>query len=1156
MSNAPTAGPASTLPPAANAPAPATAPGTSRPNAPSTAQSNTPPGCGWIDRETGWYIEPFLDLLAGAPILDDLLPPIDLEAYMRSCGEMGKLYSFEMAELLLTTGLTDAGKNQHLKSVLYVGSTLPWKNTSQLYTDINKLRHSPIWHLYEININDQSDPTKPRVQYLVACNIMDVIQDMMGNPAFRKPMKYTPETHWTSEAKTERIFGNMWSANWWHRMQEELRKQGKRGTTIAPLVIAMDQTKLSSLCGSQKAYPVYITLGNIGKEARCQPTKRATVLLGYLPVDTFEDVPNDDERRHMKADLVHQAMETIFAPLKAASETRVEMWCADGHLRRVYPMVAAYLANWPEQNIQSCTSEGSCPVCKTERKWRGELSDDPAPLRDHNETLHAIKAYFNFRCKRDLTDMGLKPVWPWWAGLKHVNLATCLTPDLLHQLYQGIFKTHLIRWLQYLVGIRVLDAHFVSTTQAAGMTHFAKGISHVQQWTGRESKEMIKQVLPLVAGDLKPPELTQLVLSAVDFIYRAHTSSMTDSDIDELDATLETFHRLKELMVKAGFYGSSARFDRIPKLHMLMHYSHAIRELRTPDGYNTEALEHLHIEYMKEPWQALNKVRPLKQMITHIQRLEAVRIHRTYMNEWRKVTMGWEPEPPHRRGWGGVDVNVDEDEDEGELAEVAGMAGVVLGGCEVVPEVPGVGSAVGGSASIAQPTGSNVSNVRGNAGIVERDSDLLPPDTTYYLNPCRRMAKAPTKPNLQLKDMVKDYSASDLTSATKDFLVSRAGIPQCNTLLSKYSRINIWHQLYLHHEPLPFAPLKPPCRDVVHTSLTTLDTAGCVHKTGVWDTVLFKEKPNRPAHARDAPEKHGIRRYHAGQVRAFFSLPGHIRHYYPGQLAYVELFSAINGGVSSFHGLNSTRVKLTLSNRRRTLVVPVTDIVLACHIAPKFSMLNKELELNARTDLFIISKHFWINHYYCHYMEWLWLYQETVFALAQVMSGYMLQVKVLDGVHTAAIALDSCLINLHWMWLAPPPSPTSRSSPQSQQTQAYPAHCQPPPVGWEATCEWVATALNSASYPSPAQSTLTRPPPILTHARAAIWESQGQSSLLELVAVHRLCLESGPLPPAVFGLGTSTPTLEPKYDPDETRPALCRSPSKMATSQMDSATPM
>ncbi|KAG8729536.1 hypothetical protein FRC10_003813 [Ceratobasidium sp. 414] len=950
----PTTRPTSTIPPATNPPVSATVPNTSGPGAPPTTQGATPPG--WTDPRTGWYVEPFPDPLAGAPISDNLLLPIDLEAYMRSSGEMGKPDHFEMAELLLMTGLTDSRKNQHLGSVLYRGSTIPWKNTTQLYTDVDQLKHGPVWHLHEINIKNALNPDNPRVQYLITRNIVDVVRDMMANPAFCDLLKYAPETYWTSEAKTERVFGDMWSADWWPRMQEELGRQGKRDGTIAALVIATDQTKLASLCGGQKVYPVYISLGNIGKDGRRQPTKRATVLLGFLPVDGFEDVANDDERRRMKADLVHRAMETMFAPLVAASKTRVEMWCADGRLHHVFPLVAAYMADWPEQNLQSCTTEGSCPVCTTKRKGRGELSDEPAPLRDWEETLRAIRAYFDFRRKRDLQTMGLKPVWPWWASLDHINLATCLTPDLLHQLYQGIFKSHLMRWLQYLVGVKELDARFTSTTQAAGMRHFGKGVSHVQQWTGRESKEMLKQVVPLVAGTLKPPELGQLVLSAIDFIYRAHSSSMTNSEIDELNTALETFHRLKVLMVEQGFYGSSARFDRIPKLHMLMHYSRAIRELGTPDGYNTEAPEHLHIEYAKEPWQASNKVRPMKQMITYIQRQEAIRIHRTYMNEWLKAMTGWEPEPRRQLSQDEVEGEIVEEEVEGELVGVTEVVSIASDGYGTVIHVGGVVD----SADIAQPAEEDVGGVAGStgstgsaesdSGIVGGGPGLLPSDATYYPNPRLSMAKAPTKPNLRLKDVTRDYGATDLISATTDFLVNRAEIPHPDTLLSDYSRINIWHRLHLHHDCLPFAPLEPLRHDVVRASPTTLDAAGHVRTAGVWDTVLFKERPNRPAHARDAPEKHGIRRYRPGRVRAFFSLPAHIRHYYPGQLAYLELFSAIDAGISSFHGLNSTRVELTPSGRRRTLVMPVTDIVLACHLSPKFHMLDREVKLNSQTD--------------------------------------------------------------------------------------------------------------------------------------------------------------------------------------------------------------
>jgi hypothetical protein len=117
--------------------------------------------------------------------------------------------------------------------------------------------------------------------------------------------------------------------------------------------------------------------------------------------------------------------------------------------------------------------------------------------------------------------------------------------------------------------------------------------------------------------------------------------------------------------------------------------------------------------------------------------------------------------------------------------------------------------------------------------------------------------------------------------------------------------------------------------------------------------------------------------YRAGRVRALFTLPAHLSHYYPGQLAYLELFTSFDGGTSPFHGLKPTRSDFTSSGQRRTLVVPVTDIFLACHLSPNFSRLDPEVKLDARTDLFAISKSFWFNHFYSHYMYLLVRYWQA-----------------------------------------------------------------------------------------------------------------------------------------------------------------------------------
>ncbi|KAF8593789.1 hypothetical protein BDV93DRAFT_566147 [Ceratobasidium sp. AG-I] len=112
------------------------------------------------------------------------------------------------------------------------------------------------------------------------------------------------------------------------------------------------------------------------------------------------------------------------------------------------------------------------------------------------------------------------------------------------------------------------------------------------------------------------------------------------------------------------------------------------------------------------------------------------------------------------------------------------------------------------------------------------------------------------------------------------------------------------------------------------------------------------------------PEKDGCR---AGRVRSFFTLPAHLKYLYTGQLAYVELFEPFESPTSRVNRMHSTKPDVDSRNRRRTLVIPVSDIVMACHLAPKFHLLGREIKLNIHSDLLSVGKEFWLNHYYNHY---------------------------------------------------------------------------------------------------------------------------------------------------------------------------------------------
>ncbi|EMD40220.1 hypothetical protein CERSUDRAFT_40514, partial [Gelatoporia subvermispora B] len=120
------------------------------------------------------------------------------------------------------------------------------------------------------------------------------------------------------------------------------------GATVAPVIIATDKTQLTYFSGNKAAYPVYLTLGNIPRAIRRKPSQHASILIGYLSCQQ----------------LFHNSMRIILQPLINAGTHGVKIASGDGTVRIVYPILAAYVADFPEQCLVSCTKHGTCPKCR------------------------------------------------------------------------------------------------------------------------------------------------------------------------------------------------------------------------------------------------------------------------------------------------------------------------------------------------------------------------------------------------------------------------------------------------------------------------------------------------------------------------------------------------------------------------------------------------------------------------------------------------------------------------------------------------------------------------------------------------------------------------------------------------------------------------
>lgn len=218
-----------------------------------------------------------------------------------------------------------------------------------------------------------------------------------------------------------------------------------------PLIIASDETILANNLRGEKAHPIYLSIGNISKATQRMPTKRAMIIVGYIPVDPFKDVLDVKARRYFHGDLLHRSLEVIFKPLKTASVDGMLAWCADGYLRHIYLIISAWIADWLEQNDLAGTTHSGCPKCHQKWKGRGQ-GGTSAPLCDPSETLATVEEYLQTQQPAILKRHCLMPWVPFWADIPHVDIGRALAPDLLHQLYKGMFM-HVKDWVEDLLGM-------------------------------------------------------------------------------------------------------------------------------------------------------------------------------------------------------------------------------------------------------------------------------------------------------------------------------------------------------------------------------------------------------------------------------------------------------------------------------------------------------------------------------------------------------------------------------------------------------------------------------------------------------------------------------------------------------------------------------
>ncbi|TFK69666.1 hypothetical protein BDN72DRAFT_744578, partial [Pluteus cervinus] len=458
-------------------------------------------------------------------------------------------------------------------------------------------------------------------------DVIECIRALFDDSDLSEHLIFTPECHYTDGSRTTWIYHDMHTAKWWWKTQKAVDSK-ERGGTIIPVLISSDKTTLTTF-GGKSAYPVYITIENIPKALRRKPSRQAQILLGYLPTTDLKHVQNKAQRRRMIGNLFHACMRKILEPLVDAGKDGIKMQTADGLWRRCHPIFAAFIGDYPEQLLVTCTKKGHCPMCTAPVDGIGDAIHN-APRRDLNKVMVALGTLrkgpveYSKACK----SVDIKPIQhPFWERLPYTNIYHSITPDILHQLYQGVFK-HLFSWLKSLYSKAEIDARCRRLPPNHHLRHFSNGISHMKCLTGKEHSQIAHVLLGLIIDARLPnnassSRLLRAVRALLDFMFLAQYPLHTSSTLQQLDNALEQWHSNKDTFVTLGIRNN---FD-IPKIHSLEHYMQMIKAFGTTDNYNTEYTERLHIDMAKDAYRSTNHKDEFPQMTLWLERREKIFEH-------------------------------------------------------------------------------------------------------------------------------------------------------------------------------------------------------------------------------------------------------------------------------------------------------------------------------------------------------------------------------------------------------------------------------------------------------------------------------------------------------------------------------------------------
>lgn len=270
----------------------------------------------------------------------------------------------------------------------------------------------------------------------------------------------------------------------------------------------------------------------------------------------------EKDKRLAKARVYHRAMKLIFESLIQPGKDGVELISGDGRVRSCHPILAGASLDYPEQCLCAAVRYGECPICGCHPSELGDFAE--SPLRKQSDTLKILaraKKKTNWAALNSfLKEYGISPVFePFWSDLPHANIHASITPDTLHQLFQGMIR-HLTKWLQRIVGPKELDQRLQRLPPNHALRIYHSGISSFSTMSGNEHRQLTKQLLGCLVG-IVDSQTIHATRALIDFVYLAQYQSHSDDTLTYLEDALHRFHQSKDIFLSLNARGGTYTLD-------------------------------------------------------------------------------------------------------------------------------------------------------------------------------------------------------------------------------------------------------------------------------------------------------------------------------------------------------------------------------------------------------------------------------------------------------------------------------------------------------------------------------------------------------------------------------------------------------------------